>query len=255
MTERKPHRGVYILPSLFTTASLFAAFMCVTYSIKGNFNAAALSIFLSALMDGLDGKVARLTNTTSQFGIEYDSLADVVAFGMAPSVLVWTWQLQIFGRTGMAISFLFVACAALRLARFNVDVGIVSKRFFIGLPSPAAGCALAAFVLFVPFLPDILMEHLAYLTMGLCIAVPLLMVSRVRYFSFKEYGFIKAHPFRILVGCMLFMVLLLSNPYFWFFMSIFVYLVIGVLYSYVYLPHRNHQLLRRLKRLGGTNTQ
>lgn len=250
MTERKPHRGVYILPSLFTTASLFAAFMCVTYSIKGNFEAAALAIFFSALMDGLDGKVARLTNTTSQFGIEYDSLADVVAFGMAPSILAWTWQLEAFGRTGIAISFLFVACAALRLARFNVDVGVVSKKFFVGLPSPAAGCMLAAFVLFVPFLPDFLMDYVEYFTIALCIIVPLLMVSNTRYFSFKEYGFIKAHPFRVLVGAMLFMVLLFSKPYFWFFMSGFIYVLCGIFYTYIYLPNRNHQLLRRIKHLG-----
>lgn len=253
MTERKPHRGVYILPSLFTTASLFSAFMCVTYSFNGNFKAAALAIFFSALMDGLDGKVARLTNTTSQFGLEYDSLADVVAFGMAPSILAWTWQLQSFGRMGIAISFLFVVCAALRLARFNVDVSVVSKKFFVGLPSPAAGCMLAAFVLFVPFLPDFLMGSLAYLTIAVCIIVPLLMVSNTHYFSFKEYGFIKSHPFRVLVGAMLFMVLLFSNPYFWFFMSGFIYVLCGLLYSYVYLPNRNHKLLRRFKHSSDTN--
>ena len=255
MTERKPHRGVYILPNLFTTASLFAAFMCVTYSINGNFHAAALSIFFSALLDGLDGKVARLTNTTSQFGVEYDSLADVVAFGMAPSILAWTWQLQSFGRVGMAISFLFVACAALRLARFNVDVAVVSKKFFIGLPTPAAGCTLAAFVLFIPFMPAFLLDYLPQITIAVCFCVPLLMVSRVRYFSFKEYAFIKAYPFRVLVGAILLLVLLFSNPYFWLFIFILLYLIVGILYSYVYLPHRNHQLLRRLKHSGDTNTQ
>ena len=155
----------------------------------------------------------------------------------------------------MAISFLFVACAALRLARFNVDSGVVSKRFFIGLPSPAAGCALAAFILFVPFLPPFLMDQLGYLTMALCLIVPLLMVSRTRYFSFKEYGFIKAHPFRVLVCAMLLMVLLFSNPYFWGFISFFAYLVIGILYTYIYLPNRNNSLLRRFKKSGDSNPQ
>ncbi len=251
MSERKtPHKGVYILPNLFTAGSLFAAFMCVTYCFKGQFQAAALSIFLSAVLDGLDGKVARLTNTASQFGVEFDSLADMVAFGLAPAVLAWTWQLEQYGRVGTAISFLFVACAALRLARFNVDVAVVSKRFFIGLPSPAAGCTLAAFVLFVPYLPYSWLDYLPQFTIILSILAPLLMVSRVRYFSFKEYGFVKAHPFRVLVGAMLFLILLFSLPFFWIFITIFVYIISGIVYTYGYMPNRKNSLLRRLTKSG-----
>lgn len=254
MTEhanrKTPHKGFYILPNLITTASLFAAFLCVTYAFNGNFKTASLCIFLSALFDGLDGKVARLTNTASQFGIEYDSLADVVAFGMAPALLAWTWQLHEWGKIGIVISFLFVACAALRLARFNVDVGIISKKFFIGLPSPAAGCTLAAFILFLPYLPNFFMDYLPYFTMGICIIVPLLMVSRVRYFSFKEFGFVKTHPFRVLLGSIFTLLLLYSNPSFWFFMSILIYLSAGIVYTYIFLPNRNTNLLRRLKHVG-----
>lgn len=251
MSERKtPHKGVYILPNLFTAGSLFAAFLCITYCFKGQFQAAALSVFLSAILDGLDGKVARLTNTASQFGIEFDSLADMVAFGVAPAVLAWTWQLESYGRFGIAVSFLFVACAALRLARFNVDVAVVSKRFFIGLPSPAAGCTLAAFVMFVPYLPDSLHRFLPQFTLFLCILAPLLMVSRVRYFSFKEYGFVKEHPFRVLVAAMFFLILLFSVPFFFVFIFIFVYIVCGILYTYGYMSNRKTNLLRRLHKSG-----
>ena len=244
MTEpKKPHKGVYVLPNLFTAGSLFAAFLCVTYCFKGQFQAAALSVFLSAILDGLDGKVARLTNTASQFGIEFDSLADMVAFGLAPGVLAWTWQLEAYGKLGTAVSFLFVACAALRLARFNVDVAVVSKRFFIGLPSPAAGCTLAAFVVFM-------LDYLPQMTLFLSILAPLLMVSRVRYFSFKEYGFVKEHPFRVLVAAMMLLVLLFSAPFFFMFIVIFVYIICGIVYTYVYMPNRKNSLLRRLQKSG-----
>lgn len=251
MTAKKPHRGVYILPNLFTTASLFAAFMCVNYSATGNFEAAAMAILWSALLDGLDGKVARLTNTSSLFGVEYDSLADVVAFGLAPAFLAWSWQLHVYGRLGMGISFIFLACAALRLARFNVDVNVISKRFFIGLPTPAGGCALALFVLFTPYIPHFFTEYLPLFALFLCIFIPLLMVSRVRYYSFKEIGFLKTYPFRVLVSIIVLLSLILSLPFFWGFVFIFGYILAGFCYTYIFLPHRNHQILRRLSQAAG----
>ena len=136
-------RGVYILPNLFTTASLFAGFFSIILAFKGQFDMAAWAILVGAAMDGLDGKVARLTGTASQFGIEYDSLADDVTFGVAPGLLAYAWQLHNFGRLGLAVAFLFCGCAALRLARFNVGVSTTSKRFFVGLPSPACACVMA----------------------------------------------------------------------------------------------------------------
>lgn len=253
MTANKPHKGVYILPNLFTTGSLFSAFICVTLCFKGDFHTAALAIFFSALLDGLDGKVARLTNTSSEFGVQYDSLADCVAFGLAPSVLIWTWQLQDFGRVGLAISFMFVACAALRLARFNVDVNVVSKRYFIGLPSPAAGCGLASFVLFQPYMPPFFVENLGTICLVLGFILPLLMVTRVRYFAFKEFGMVKKHPFRTLVVAMLLIVIIFSLPYFWAFVFFFAYAVYGIVYTYIFIPHRNNQLLRRLTQSPGSN--
>ncbi len=244
--QRPTPRGIYILPNLFTTASLFAGFLSMLLAVSGRPESAAIAILFSGLMDGLDGKVARLTGSASQFGIEYDSLADAVAFGAAPGILAWAWQLQDFGRLGIAASFLFVACAALRLARFNVGVSTTSKRFFVGLPSPASGCTMATFVLFAPFLPAPLAQHLGVITLGLAFTVPLLMVSRVRYFSFKEFGFLRAHPFRTLVAALLVFVGLFSMPRL-LFLLLLGYILSGILYTYILLPRRNRQILRHLQ--------
>lgn len=244
--NRPVPRGVYILPNLFTTASLFTGFLSVILAVSGQHDSAAWAVLFSALMDGLDGKVARLTGSASQFGIEYDSLADCVAFGVAPAMLVWSWQLASFGRLGVAVAFLSVACGALRLARFNVGVATTSKRFFVGLPSPASGCTLATFVLFRPFLPPFLHEYLPFITLGLAFFVPLLMVSRVRYFSFKEYGFVRAHPFSTLVAALLLFVLIFSMPRMLGFVACLGYILSGLLYTFLLLPRRNRQILRRL---------
>ena len=239
-------RGVYILPNLFTTASLFAGFLSITMAFAGNFDDAAWAILFSALMDGLDGKVARLTGSASQFGVEYDSLADAIAFGVAPGVLAWAWQLHHFGRLGLAAAFLFAACGALRLARFNVSVATTSKRFFIGLPIPAGGCTLATFVLFLPHLPEFMLGAVPHMALGLSFLAPLLMVSRVRYFSFKEYGFVKAHPFSTLVSALLIFVLLFSMPRLWAFLACLGYILSGLIYTFLLLPRRNKQILHHL---------
>ena len=239
-------RGVYILPNLFTTASLFAGFLSITMAFAGNFDDAAWAILFSALMDGLDGKVARLTGSASQFGVEYDSLADAIAFGVAPGVLAWAWQLHHFGRLGLAAAFLFAACGALRLARFNVSVATTSKRFFIGLPSPAGGCTFATFVLFLPHLPEFMLGAVPHMALGLSFLAPLLMVSRVRYFSFKEYGFVKAHPFSTLVSALLIFVLLFSMPRLWAFLACLGYILSGLIYTFLLLPRRNKQILHHL---------
>lgn len=139
MEKKKPHKGVYLLPNMITTLSMFLGFLSMVWAVQGRFEEAGMAILVSALMDGLDGKVARLTNTASEFGVQYDSLADLVAFGLAPAMLLWQWQLQAFGRLGVAAAFIYAACGALRLARFNVSTAAVGKRFFIGLPIPAGG--------------------------------------------------------------------------------------------------------------------
>ena len=244
--HRPVSRGVYILPNLFTTASLFTGFLSIIFAVSGRYDSAAWAILFSALMDGLDGKVARLTGSASQFGIEYDSLADCVAFGVAPAMLMWAWQLNALGRTGVAVAFLSVACGALRLARFNVGVATTSKRFFIGLPSPACGCTLATFVLFRPYLPGFLLEYLPWICLGLAFVAPLLMVSRVRYFSFKEYGFLRAHPFSTLVGALVLFVVIFSAPRMFCFALCLGYILSGLVYTFLLLPRRNRQILRCL---------
>ena len=175
MQEQKPvRRGVYILPNLFTTASLFTGFLAMLLAVQGNIEGSALAILFSALMDGLDGKVARLTNTASEFGIQYDSLADLVAFGVAPAFTSWMWVLEGYGKLGIGVAFLYVACTALRLARFNVCVTTVSKKFFVGLPCPAAGCAVAMFILFSSYLPSWLEARTPFLGLVVTFVMALL---------------------------------------------------------------------------------
>ena len=144
-TTPPKRRGIYLLPNLFTTAALFAGFYAVVQALDGQFQTAAVAIFAAIVLDGLDGRIARLTHTQSEFGAQYDSLADVVSFGVAPAVLSYTWALQPLGKIGWIVAFLYCAGAALRLARFNTNLGVVDKRYFQGLPSPAAAALVAGF--------------------------------------------------------------------------------------------------------------
>jgi CDP-diacylglycerol--serine O-phosphatidyltransferase len=139
-------RGIYLLPNLFTTGALFSGFYAVVASMHSNFESAAIAIFVAMVLDGLDGRVARLTNTSSAFGAEYDSLADMVSFGVAPSLVVFNWVLDDIGKIGWFAAFVYVAGAALRLARFNTQIGSMDKRYFMGLPSPAAAATVAGLV-------------------------------------------------------------------------------------------------------------
>ena len=145
----KQRRGIYILPNLFTTGSLFCGFFSIIAAFNGDFSKAAVAIVVSGAFDWLDGRIARMSNTMSRFGEEYDSLADLISFGVAPGVLIYTWALIPFGRVGWLAAFLYVACAALRLARFNVDSGRVGLKYFEGMPTPGAGGMIAATVLFL----------------------------------------------------------------------------------------------------------
>lgn len=234
-------RGIYILPNLFTTASLFTGFMAIIWAAEGSFEWSALAIFISALMDGLDGKVARLTRTASEFGVQYDSLADLAAFGIAPGFMVYAWLLNAYGRTGAAIAFFFATCSALRLARFNVAAASgASKKFFIGLPTPAAGCTLAALVFFTPFLPDLLQGLVPGFALLLTGLLAVLMVSRVRYYSFKEYGFLQTHRYRSMVMVILLFSLIMANPKLFGFLLFFAYIIIGIIYTFVLLPKKAH---------------
>lgn len=187
-------RGIYLLPNLFTTGGLFAGFFAIIAASQGRFEAACVAIFVAAILDGIDGRVARLTNTQSEFGVQYDSLADLVSFGMAPALVMYHWSLSSLkldgvtaGRIGWLAAFLYAACAALRLARFNSQVAQVDKRWFIGLASPAAAGLMASFVWTFHDLGWV-GEELGYPSVAMSVVAALLMVSRVRYNSFKGSG-------------------------------------------------------------------
>ncbi|RZA18651.1 MAG: CDP-diacylglycerol--serine O-phosphatidyltransferase [Lysobacteraceae bacterium] len=187
-------RGIYLLPNLFTTGGLFAGFFAIIAASQGRFEAACVAIFVAGILDGLDGRVARLTNTQSEFGVQYDSLADLVSFGMAPALVMYHWALAsmkldgaTFGKLGWLAAFLYAACAALRLARFNSQVGTVDKRWFIGLASPAAAGLMASFVWTCQDLGFSGVD-LRFAALAVTVAAALLMVSRIRYTSFKGSG-------------------------------------------------------------------
>lgn len=230
------HKGIYILPNLFTTLSLFSGFLGLLWASNGQFDRCAMAIFFSALMDGLDGKVARLTGTASAFGVQYDSLSDLVAFGLTPAFMMQKYALFTYNRVGIAIAFLFAVCGALRLARFNVSTGTANKMFFTGLPIPAGGCVLAAFVLFTPYLPEFMRRAVPGMCLGLTFVIALLMVSRVRYASFKEFGVFKAHPFRTMVSVIVLFALIVTNPRIFIFLILLGYVVFGIFYTLVIMP-------------------
>jgi len=251
MEHAKPkHRGYYLLPNMMTMASLFVGFVGMLWSLEGRFEMAAVAVLGSCLFDGLDGKLARLTNSASDFGVQLDSLADLVAFGVAPALMAYQWHLHAFDRLGMMASFLIIACGALRLARFNVQTGKISKKFFIGLPIPAGACILAAFVLFAHHLGFAAEPWAAKALLALAFVVSLLMVSAVRYFSFKEMDGLRTHRFSATVTALFLFVLIASEPKLLLFICGLGYLLSGLIYSFVVLPLRRRSLrLRDVQRL------
>jgi len=186
------HRGIYLLPNLFTTGAMFAGFYAIVVSISGDYSSAAIAVFVAALLDGMDGRVARLTGTQTEFGVQYDSLSDLISFGLAPSLVMYNWSLSTlkdfgptWGKIGWAAAFIYAACAALRLARFNTQVGVIDKRYFQGLASPAAAAVCMSYVWSMDKF-GILGAELCFITPIIAIVVGLLMVSRFRYYSFKS---------------------------------------------------------------------
>jgi CDP-diacylglycerol---serine O-phosphatidyltransferase len=190
-----PHRGVYLLPNSFTLAALFSAFYAIVQAMDGRFEHAAVAIFCSMVLDGMDGRVARMTNTQSAFGEQFDSLADMVSFGVAPALVMYEWQLKSLGKWGWLAAFLYMAGAAIRLARFNVNIKVVDKRFFQGLPSPAAAALLAGFVwLTVGGSLSIEPRYVAWTSFGLCLYAGFTMVSDAPFWSGKAIAFRKNAP-------------------------------------------------------------
>ncbi|MDI5890422.1 CDP-diacylglycerol--serine O-phosphatidyltransferase [Halomonas rhizosphaerae] len=204
-------KGVYLLPNLFTTSALFSGFFAMVAAVNGDFTTASIAIFIAMVLDGLDGRVARLTNTQSDFGAEYDSLSDMLSFGVAPGLVAFIWILQDIGKTGWVVAFLYVACAALRLARFNVQIGSVDKKWFIGLPSPSAAALVAASVwTFHSFDADAFgFKLLMLFVVG---TAGILMVSNIRYYSFKDVDLKGPVPFVFLLAIVLGFVVISIEP-------------------------------------------
>lgn len=238
MTEIKPRktvfnpelkrRGIYILPNLFTTAALFAGFFAIVQAMQGDFERAAVAIFVAMVLDGLDGRVARLTHTQSAFGAEYDSLSDMVSFGAAPSLVMYEWALHDLGRLGWIVAFIYCAGAALRLARFNTTLEVVDKRFFQGLPSPAAAALVAGFV-WVMIDAGIAGTEVKVLACIFTLFAGLTMVSNIRYYSFKDINLRKSVPFFAVAAIALAFALVSLSPE----MALFAFFVLYGLSGYL----------------------
>ncbi|RMH20231.1 MAG: CDP-diacylglycerol--serine O-phosphatidyltransferase [Gammaproteobacteria bacterium] len=223
----KPKVGIYLLPNLFTTACLFAGFYAIVAAKAGHFETAAVAIFIAMIMDGLDGRIARMTQTQSAFGAEYDSLADMVSFGLAPALVTYEWTLHGLGKIGWLAAFVFTAAVALRLARFNSQAQSNDKKFFKGLPSPAGAAVLASLV----WVGDdfrIPGEYSVYAALLLCVVVALLMVSNIHYYSFKEFDLRNRVSFVTALLIVLVFVLISSSPPQIIFVSMVLYAASGL---------------------------
>ena len=215
---KKRRRGIYLLPNLITTAALFAGFYGIVAATQGKYEQASVAIFIAMILDALDGRVARMTNTQSEFGAEYDSLADMGSFGLAPALVMYEWSLSsladvsfTFGKLGWLAAFLFVASAALRLARFNTRASNTDKRYFQGLPSPAAAGVVVGFV-WACFDNDVSGKDVAFFSLPIIIFAGLMMVSNVSYYSFKDIDFHNKVPFMAMLVVVLIFVLASIDP-------------------------------------------
>lgn len=211
MVNKESHSGIYLLPNLLTTGSLFAAFYSVVSSLTAHYEAAAIAIFIGLVTDGLDGRIARLTNTQTAFGAQYDSLSDMVTFGVAPSLLVYSLNLRHLGKIGWLVAFIYTAAVALRLARFNTKVETTDKRYFQGLACPASAAIISSFVWFS------FQHHLTHYSITILAAIitliaAILMVSNLRYYSFKEIDFKGNVPFLYLLVTVILFVAIAANP-------------------------------------------
>jgi CDP-diacylglycerol--serine O-phosphatidyltransferase len=238
--SRRFRRGVYLLPSMFTMANLFCGYACIVHSMRQELSTAALFIGFAFVLDMLDGRIARMTGTTSAFGLEFDSLADVVSFGVAPAILSFQWGLHPLGRIGWAAGFLFVAAAAVRLARFNIQSGSQDKRYFVGMPSPAAACVPAATVFAYPQGFQSATHAVAVLAMVLVPA--LTMVSTIRFRSFKTLDLQARRSSAVLVLVAVGLVLLAAEPQ---------YVLVALAYTYLASGFIGYAWTRWHRRHGG----
>ncbi len=222
-------KGIYVLPNLFTTASLFAGFYSIIASLQGKFVIAAAAILVSLFLDGLDGRIARMTNTTSKFGAEYDSLADLVAFGVAPSLLAYNWAMSFYGKWGWIAAFMFVVCGALRLARFNIQIGIIESKVFNGLPIPAAAAFVSTMVIFFDYIGVEGQFHNPYMLFFVMI-LSLLMVSNIKYYSGKDMKLFARKPFMSFLLLVLLLIVIAAEKEIMSFVLMMGYVISGPLW-------------------------
>lgn len=226
MSTNKKRPGIYLLPNLLTTAGLFSGFFAVVSSMNGRFEAAAVAIFVAMIFDGLDGRVARITNTQSEFGAQYDSLADMVSFGMAPALVAYNWALSGLGKVGWLAAFVYCAGAALRLARFNTQVAVADKRYFQGLASPASAGVVTGFV-WVGSTYSISGNNVDFVMAFLTFACGLLMVSNFKYNSFKELNWSGKVPFVAILIVLCVFIVVATEPALVLFLVFLLYAIAG----------------------------
>jgi CDP-diacylglycerol--serine O-phosphatidyltransferase len=219
---------IYLLPNMFTLGAMFAGFYAIVQSIGLHFMNAGIGVLFAMILDALDGRIARLTHTSSPFGAQLDSLADMVGFGIAPAMIMFNWKLHALGKVGWLLAFTYCACAALRLARFNTLIGIVDKKYFLGLPSPASAALVAGYVYLCR---SYALEHSAFTVLGIIVMLiaALSMVSNVKFYSFKEFHFYHKAPFRALLLFLLALALLIIYPD----LVIYGFFVLYTVFSYI----------------------
>jgi CDP-diacylglycerol--serine O-phosphatidyltransferase len=205
-------RGIYLLPNLFTTGALFAGFYAIVQAMNSRYEQAAIAVFVAMVLDGLDGRVARMTRTQSEFGAEYDSLSDMVSFGAAPALIMYEWALQGLGRTGWIVAFVYCVGAALRLARFNTNIEIVDKRYFQGLPSPAAAALVVGFIWVSDDFQIARVETVRWLAALLTFYAGITMVANVPFYSFKDFNLRRSVPFWAILLVVFALVMVSANP-------------------------------------------
>jgi len=240
LDKEKLKRGIFLLPNLFTTAGLFAGFYAIIHSMQGNFENAAIAIFIAMIMDGFDGRIARMTNTESAFGAEYDSLADMLSFAIAPSIIMYNWAFTNLGKAGWLASFIYVASGALRLARFNTQVGVADKRYFQGLSSPAAAAIICGMV-WCGVEYDISGSDNAWYAMIITLVAGMLMVSNFRYHSFKQVGNKEKVPFFTILIIVLIFVGIAIEPPFVLFIGFSIYGLSGPLMTFWQIKSKRDQ--------------
>lgn len=244
---KKPKRGVYLLPNVLTTFGLFAGFFAIILAIKGQYSDAAIAIFVAMLWDGLDGRVARLTNTQSEFGEQYDSMADLVSFGLAPALLMYFYAFENLGKIGWIGAFIYTAAGALRLARFNTQIGIEDKRYFQGLPSPAAAALVAGMVWAKESLNIVSYDqYLPVISWVILVGAGVLMVSNVRYYSFKEINLKGRSSFKLLLLATLILVVVTIWPSVILFLFFFIYALSGLILTMIEI-RKKRQIKRQTK--------